>query len=94
MPEHGRESIGMQVSNEDMWTMLLSTFRYSLGRSTYITGVCVDLFKRYKFALTDMQQKQIVDEVRREISSADLSGRTVGMVCDHDIWRAFVEEYG
>ena len=81
----------IEIAPSDLWAMLLSTFRYSLGRSTYMTSYCVNLFDAYAQHLTESQRHQIVKEVKREVEAQESVGRTLGMQCDHDNWRKFIE---
>lgn len=80
---------GISVDNDDLWTMLISTIRYSMGRMTYMPGYCVDLYQSYKSALTVNQIYQIRDEVFRETRDVE-DGRLLGMECDHKTWMAFI----
>ena len=51
------------VTPEDLWVMLLSTIRYSLGRSSYITSWAAELAVRYEAFLRYEQLVQLADEV-------------------------------
>ncbi len=78
------------VSANDLWTMLLSTFRYSVRRSSYMPSECVEMYKKYSKHLSDIQRDKIVSEVAQELERAEALGQTVGMQCDHEMWSAFV----
>ncbi len=73
----------VQVSPGDFWVMLLSTIRYSLGRSTYMTGVAVELATTHAVHLSDHQLAQITREIDAEV--ARYRDRW-GHIPDEDIW--------
>ena len=60
-------SEGPTVSSADLWIMILSTIRYSMGRRTYMPDVCYEIYCRYKDSLTPFQKNQIAEEVRDEL---------------------------
>lgn len=80
------------VSGEDMWTFLLCSIRYAMGRRSYITGLIADLYRTYREALTPEQRRQIAREVRRETEMQEQVGRTLGDKCDHAAWVDLVVE--
>lgn len=80
----------IEVSAVDAWEMLLSTIRYSMGRQTYMSGYSVDLYERYRDALTPKQKRQIRDEVQRAIDLAHKAGGTLGAACDERDWQRLV----
>lgn len=49
---------------EDLWVMLLSTVRYSLGRQTYMTSLAPELVLKYSYHLTVNQLLQIAREIQ------------------------------
>jgi len=82
--------IGELEDFQDLWVMLLSTIRYSLGRSTYMPGYCIDLYKDYGSFLQRSQRQQIADEIKQAIELAVSCNKTVGMKCDHETWLNFI----
>lgn len=56
---------------EDLWVMLLSTVRYSLGRQTYMTSLAPELVLKYSYHLTVNQLLQIAREIQEYL---DLHG--------------------
>ena len=74
------------VSPDDLWTMLLSTVRYAMGRQTYIVGLTCDMVRRYGGSLTFEQTAQIGREIREEVERAERLGRTLGADFDHREW--------
>ena len=80
------------VTPEDLWVMLLSTIRYSLGRSSYITSWAAELAVRYEAFLRYEQLVQLADEVEHELAVAEVHDRTVGMPCDHAGWKKLARD--
>lgn len=83
----------MDVRNEDLWILLISTVRYSMGRQTYMTSVAPELCLKYRAALSDDQVRQIREEVMSQLSSAEARGGTLGADMDHKSWKKFVEDF-
>ncbi len=81
-----RGSRGMQIEDEQLASILLCAFRYSLGRTTYITGDCADWLRRYWSIMPASWQKQI----HSDITQALASGRA-GHKCDEDAWRTVLQ---
>lgn len=71
------------VAREDMWTMLLSTVRYSMGSRKYMMSTSIALVRTYAEYLTVNQLQQIVKEIGIERSVAESVGRTLGAEFDH-----------
>ena len=68
-----------------MWTFLLSTVRYSLGRSTYMTSHAPELVAKYHEYLEDHQLRQVEREIVQELRRFRIVG---GMkkLADHATW--------
>lgn len=81
-----------EISNADLWTMLLSTIRYSMGRMTYMPSLCRGMLKRYGRNLKYEQLRQIQKEIMEELRQAIAANRTLGDKCDDDEWRAAVQD--
>jgi hypothetical protein len=82
---------GPLIRTEDLWTMLLSTIRYSMGRRSYVTGLTSDLVKLYSQYLEPTELDQIKREVSKEIEVSEQGGRTLGDPPDHEIWKNLVK---
>lgn len=78
------------MSVDDLWVMIVSTIRYSLGRATYMPGWACEIYQRYKIHLTPDRRKQIYDEVRGEIDRAERNDKLLGMDFDHKQWKKLV----
>ena len=81
----------MDVDRSDLWTLMICTLRYALGRMTYITSQYPILYGLYRGALTPHQRDQIAREVEKALAHAESLGSTLGMEIDHDNWRRFAE---
>lgn len=95
------ELVGMKISfasdrnhvpDDDLWTFLVCTVRYAMGRESYISGLTCDLVRRYRHRLRPDQVEQIAREVAKEIELAEKSGRTLGADMDHREWVRLVED--
>jgi len=81
----------VRVPPEDMWVLLLSTVRYSLGRKSYIVGVCEDFLAKYGPCLTPYQRKQTADEIRHELQLAHTLDGFLGNNINDEIWCRIAE---
>jgi len=75
------------VDNGDLWIMLLSTIRYSMGRMTYMSSLAPELVVRHAAALTCQQLRQVIEEIDGELKRAERNVDTLGMSCDHEEWK-------
>ena len=80
-----------EPDSADVWVLLLSTIRYSLGRSTYMTSVCTEFYHRYKHFLTENQRSQVRKEIKQELDRATGSNQFLGMEMDHKEWQNLVD---
>lgn len=81
-----------EIDNEDLWILLLSTIRYSMGRQTYMPDVCLRMLKVYRDHLTNDQLRQIAREVHAEQEKMITLGRKLGSTYDHQIWSQVYNE--
>ena len=88
----------MQINNEDLFTLLLSTVRYSLGKRTFMSSEAGNLVMRYKACLTKHQLQQILDKVTKEITYHNTLKRInvfppwLGDKCDIANWEDFARK--
>lgn len=80
----------MQVNEQHLWFMLLSTVRYSLHRQSTAPSTAVEMVLTYRNGLTAQQLQQIREEVETELRVAERNGQYVGHECDHKTWRGLV----
>lgn len=71
-----------KVLNNDLWVLLLSCIRYSMGRMTYMSSLAPELVLKYKDSLTSHQLRQIAEEIGKELEI-----RKLGMDCDNESWK-------
>jgi hypothetical protein len=76
----------IEINKEDLFVLLLSTVRYSLGRMSYMPSYACELVLKYQEHLTDEQVAQIYEEVTIELESYEKANRFLGMECDHQTW--------
>lgn len=67
----------------DMWVLLLSTVRYSLGRSTYMTSLAPELVEKYHEYLEEFQLRQVEREIVQELRMYRRMGKKIS---DHSTW--------
>lgn len=70
------------VSNRVLASLLLCSFRYALGRTTYITGNCADWLSLYWHLMPAGYRRQVHEDIRKAIGSGD-----AGHDCDIAQWR-------
>lgn len=75
------------VTKQDLAGWLLCFFRYSLGRHTYITGVCVDDLIKYWDVMPTGYRGQII----RDLEHYFKHGLEGEHSCDIDSWRELLE---
>lgn len=51
------------VYHFDLRMLLISSFRYALGRQTYIVGICTELLRKYWHVLTAADQELIISDI-------------------------------
>jgi len=84
-----------KIDKKDMWVLLLSTVRYSMGRMTYMSSLAPEIVFRYKDYLNEYQLKQIKEEVEKEIECHNVMKEEkiqkdwLGMECDVNSWIKF-----
>lgn len=72
----------IEISSFNLNTLIICSFRYALGRKTYIVSDICDLIMKYYSDL----QPHIVDRICKEINQA-LETNNYGMEMDKDIWK-------
>ncbi len=82
----------MEVAPNDLWIMAISTVRYSMGRSTYMSSMALELVIRYEKDLHVIQLHQIANEVAEALRIREESNSTLGMQMDHDAWKEWLGE--
>jgi hypothetical protein len=75
-----------EVPLEDLWVMLLSTIRYSMGRATYMPTLCAEMYARYRGCLSRDMRLQVMREIEEELEMRTRVGKTLGWPEDHKVW--------
>jgi hypothetical protein len=68
----------MEITQKELNSLIFMSFRYALGRQTYIVGDCVDILLKYWGDIdTNIQKlikREITEAIERDvISSVDLA---------------------
>lgn len=74
------------ISGPDARLILISAFRYALGRRTYMPGVVVGVIKDQWLNLSPHDRSQIQGDIRHAIEC-----NMAGDDCDVDVWRKLLE---
>lgn len=83
---------GPVVPSSDLWVMLMSTLRYAMGRSSYITGLTADLVRSFRPWLKPEEVTQVRTEVTKELEMVERLGRHLGQEADHEVWKKLVQD--
>ena len=76
----------MEINNNELDELVFLSFRYALGRRTYITHtVAHDYISKYWDILKDSTKDRIKKEIKEAIE-ADLAGDS----CDIDNWKTIL----
>jgi len=81
-----------EIAPIDMWVMLSSTVRYSMGRRTYMSSLAGELVLRHQEYLSTQQLNQIIDEIEKELLFQASMGKKLGDDCDDQAWRTTVAQ--
>jgi len=77
----------IKVEYDDIWVMLISTIRYSMGRMTYMPEYCIDLYKSYGRKLSVGCKQQIAIEIKEKLLMSESVPGILGHECDYDSWK-------
>jgi hypothetical protein len=80
------------VSDQDMYILLLSALPCALHHQSYMHGLYVDIFMRYRDRLTRRQQEQAKREVEEEIRKHELLGTVLVDEDSHNNWKTFIRD--
>lgn len=81
----------VEIPVEDLFSMLLGQVRYSMGRMSYIVGVCSRHVHEYWPRLQASQRGVLLRDVTEELARYEQAGRKCGMDFDHREWVALRE---
>lgn len=80
------ESSPITITPYQLWTWLLYSLRYALGRRSVACSETAEILLEFFPRLTRHQQIQIITEIRDNLESAENSGSTLGDPIDHTLW--------
>lgn len=76
-----------QVSNADLFFMVLGYVRYAMGRTSTAGLTAQDMITKYGHALTTDQLTQIAAEIDHDLRMAERMDGFLGARCDHETWK-------
>jgi hypothetical protein len=76
----------MRVPIHDLEVLIMGTFRYSLGRKSYVVGETIDLIMKYRHCIPSVTK----DLIKRDILRA-LETDRAGMDMDREDWTELLE---
>lgn len=82
----------VNIDKEDLWVMLLSTIRYSMGRQTYMSSLAPELVIKYSSGLSKESLRQIEEEIDYELKMCERNNMFLGSRLDHEAWRKGLED--
>jgi hypothetical protein len=94
------DSVQVQVRDE-LYMMLVSTVRYSMGRQTYMVGEACNLVRKFWKVLDRGMKEVVLRDLNHELELCDRLDRKLGADFDHREWvslrddmtKKFNEEY-
>lgn len=78
LPE--REAL-MHVDEKDLQILLVCSFRYALGRRTYMPSLVSEIIQEHVGALSKSDKIQILEDIRKAKAT-----KTAGDSCDVETW--------
>jgi len=76
----------VEVNGNDLCNMMFFTVRYSLGRRSTASSICLELIGQYAKKLDAWQRNQLREEIHQALKTAEDRYQTLGDQCDHDTW--------
>ena len=92
LTRHPSELPAAGVPLDHLWTMIVSTVRYALGRRSYIVAETADIVRTYFPLFTVAQVEQLTKEIKEALKLAEGRGEHLGMAMDHDTWTSLVKD--
>ena len=72
------------MNQKDLDTLIICSFRYALGRRTYVVDDVIDLIIKYESKLGDWIKERICYEISYELERKGYTG--LGMEMDKEAW--------
>ncbi len=73
--------------DQEFNTLILCSFRYALGRRTYISLEMAEIIQKYKDKLPVWVKEQMIKDIKESIKRDE-----AGMNCDTAVWTQLAEE--
>lgn len=73
----------MEVSNNNLKTMIIFSFRYALGRQSMAPSIIKDIINEYKEILSEHDKLQIINDIDHAVEH-----NMAGMDCDVKTWKS------
>ncbi|MEJ8785075.1 hypothetical protein [Peptoniphilus sp. HCN-40583] len=73
----------LRLGNQDLQLLFIASFRYALGRRSYITSAISDIIQNNVEVLTDNTVKLMIKEIQE--------CENLGMDCDKEVWQYLAE---
>lgn len=80
------ECLPVNVIHSDLRLMLLATFRYSLGRKTYMVEFAASMIKEHIWVLKHHDLNGIIDEIEHALNL-----NQAGLDEDEEVWKDLIE---
>lgn len=76
-----------QVARDHLFSMLVSSVRYAMGRASYITSLTCGMVTAYAKHLHQHEVEVIARDIAEGLDHAVHKGGYLGMRCDHNDWK-------
>lgn len=76
-----------QVARDHLFSLLVSSVRYALGRSSYVTSLTCGMVTAYAKHLRTHEIEVIIRDIAAELDVAVRKDKHLGMRCDHNDWK-------
>jgi hypothetical protein len=85
-----RSKHAIEITQDDLFTVVVALVRYSLGRRSYVVGQACDLVKHYGPMLAPGELEVVRRDIAEELNRTESRNATLGDKCDHESWKRLV----
>lgn len=71
----------IEVHQSDLYTLLVGSVRYALGRRSYVVGLTAEIVRRHWRDLSTTEREVIMRDLRAEVAAADRRGYESALEC-------------
>ncbi|MGQ0285804.1 preprotein translocase subunit SecG [Pasteurellaceae bacterium 22721_9_1] len=75
------------ISKMELQSLAIQSFRYCLGRMTYVVNDCDEFIRKYWQNFTANTKFLIVRELLTALKDHESGLQEIGMRCDYDVWK-------